>query len=101
MRCSAAILLLTAALCAQTTPPVASPLSPPPDTAAKDTIPPDTVVAEIDGKKLTAADIDKLLGVYPFALQQAVRSNPTRGLPQLYMLRFLADQAVKRGLDQQ
>ena len=102
MKFTAAIFLLTAVLCGQT-PPVAGPAPAPlsPQTNASITVPPDTVVAEIEGKKLTAADVDKLLGVYPFALQQAVRSNPTRGLPQLYMLRFLADQAVKRGLDQQ
>lgn len=102
MKFTAAIFLLTVVLCGQTPPaagPVPAPLSPQANASA--TVPPDTVVAEIEGKKLTAADVDKLLGVYPFALQQAVRSNPTRGLPQLYMLRFLADQAVKRGLDQQ
>ena len=91
------VTLFSVLLCAQT--PVPAP--PAPSSAAKDTIPPDTVVLEMEGKKLTAADVDRLLAVYPFAIQQAIRANPTRGLPQLFMLKYLADEAVKRGLDQQ
>ena len=91
------VTLFSVLLCAQT--PLPAP--PAPNTAPKDTIAPDTVVLEMEGKKLTAADVDRLLAIYPFAIQQAIRSNPSRGLPQLFMLKYLADEAVRKGLDQQ
>ena len=90
------VTLFAVLLCAQTPVP-----APAPNTAAKDTIAPDTVVLEMEGKKLTAADVDRLLAIYPFAIQQAIRANPARGLPQLFMLKYLADDAMKKGLDQQ
>ena len=90
-------IMFSVVLCAQT--PTPSP--PPANAAAKDTVAPDTVVLEMEGKKLTAADVDRVLAIYPFTIQQAIRSNPARGLPQLFMLKYLADEAVRKGLDQQ
>jgi parvulin-like peptidyl-prolyl isomerase len=62
---------------------------------------PDTVVVEVDGKKLTAADIDKLLANYPPQVQTAIRANPGRSLTQVLLFQHLRELAEKEGLDQQ
>ena len=80
------------------TPPIPNPVFAP---HAKTATPPDTVVAEIEGKKLTAADLDKLLSAYPPPIQQAMRANPARSLSQLLLFRHLAEMAEKEGLDKQ
>jgi peptidyl-prolyl cis-trans isomerase C len=72
------------------TPTVATP--PPP-------VPPDTVVAEVNGKKYTAADVDKLITMLPAQYQQMARSQPQM-LSQVFLMQRLADDAQKIGLDQ-
>jgi peptidyl-prolyl cis-trans isomerase C len=60
---------------------------------------PDTVVAEVKGKKYTAADLDRLIGMLPAQYQQAARSRP-QVLGQVFLMQRLADDAAKAGLDQ-
>src|SRR5579864_3206346 len=81
-------------------PAPASPSVPPPGfAAASQPIAPDTVVAEVDGKKLTAADIDKLLADFPAQVQTAIRANPQRSLTQLLLFEHLKELAEQEGLD--
>ncbi len=60
---------------------------------------PDTVVAEVNGKKYTAGDLDKLITMLPPQYQAAARSRPDL-LGQVFLMQKLADDAVKAGLDQ-
>jgi peptidyl-prolyl cis-trans isomerase C len=102
--------LLLASLCAQTpqpppkvTPGTPSPAAPTPPAAqapAAPAVSPDTVVVEIDGKKYTAAEVDKIIESVPAQYQPQVRANP-QALTQIFLMKRLADDAVKAGLDQQ
>ncbi len=60
---------------------------------------PDTVVAEVNGKKYTAADLDRLIDMLPAQYQQAARSRPQL-LGQVFLMQRLAEDAEKGGLDQ-
>jgi parvulin-like peptidyl-prolyl isomerase len=72
-----------------------APVTPPPPVA------PDTVVAEVDGRKITAAELDKLISAFPVANQQAIRAHPQQLLGQVFLMQRLADDAQKEGLDKQ
>ena len=61
---------------------------------------PDTVVAEVNGQKITAAEMDKIIGAFPAANQQALRQRP-QVLTQVFMMQKLAEDAEKAGLDKQ
>lgn len=73
--------------------PVPGATTPPPPLA------PDTVVAEVNGKKYTAADLDKIITMLPGQYQQAARSQPQL-LGQVFLMQKLAQDAEKAGLDQ-
>ena len=60
---------------------------------------PDTVVAEVNGRKYTAAELDKLIGMLPPQYQQAARSQPQM-LSQVFLMQKLAADAEEAGLDQ-
>lgn len=60
---------------------------------------PDTVVAEVNGKKFTAAEIDKMIAALPPQYQQAAHSQP-QILSQVFLMQRLAEDALKAGLDQ-
>lgn len=62
-------------------------------------IAPDTVVAEVNGKKYTAADLDKLIAMLPPQYQGVARMRPQM-LSQLFLMQKLAEDAQKAGLDQ-
>ena len=62
-------------------------------------LPPDTVVAEVNGKKYTAGDLDKMVTMLPSQYQQAARSQPQL-LSQVFLMQRLAEDAEKAGLDQ-
>ena len=81
---------------APATPPPPQPAIP----GAPPTVPPDAVVANIDGKKYTAAELDKLIAALPLQVQSRVRSDP-RALTQLLMFRELERMALAEKLDQQ
>jgi len=60
---------------------------------------PETVVAEVNGTKYTAAEIDKIIAMLPPQYQAVARSQPQM-LGQVFLMRRLADDATKAGLDQ-
>jgi len=62
-------------------------------------VPPDTVVAEVNGRKYTAAEMDKLIGMLPPQYQQVAHAQPQM-LNQLFLMQRLAEDAEKAGLDQ-
>jgi len=74
--------------------PQAAPVTPPPP------VPPDTVVVEVDGKKITAAELDKLIAGFPPNNQQALRARPQL-LSQVFLMQRLSEDAEKEGLDKQ
>ncbi len=74
------------------TPTVSAPAPTPPQVS------PDTVVAEVNGKKYTAAELDKLIDMLPAQYQQVARSRPQM-LSQVFLMQHLAEDAEKSGLD--
>jgi peptidyl-prolyl cis-trans isomerase C len=80
------------------TPAVKPPPQPSPTPTA--TIAPDSVVVEVDGQKLTAAELDKLIAGMPPQLQQTARSQP-QILSQFFFYKKLAEEAEKAGLEKQ
>jgi peptidyl-prolyl cis-trans isomerase C len=64
-------------------------------------VPPETVVAEVDGKKFTAAEVNKLMEGFPPQMQLAIKSDPKRALGYILMTRHLANEAEKAKLEQQ
>lgn len=64
-------------------------------------VPPSSVVAEVDGKKYTAAEVNKLIGDFPPQIQLAIKNDPRRALGLLLMTQHLASEAEKAKLDQQ
>jgi len=64
-------------------------------------ITPDTIVATIDGKKLTARDVQKLVGALPPQNQQHFASDPKEFLRQRVLLEKLSAMAEQKKLDQQ
>lgn len=107
MRSFAVILLFLPLLGAQTPPPVqvapGTPAvgSPAPSASAPSApVSPDTPVVEVNGKKYTAAEIDKIMASLPPQVQQAVRAQP-QSLGQLFLMYHLMEDAEKAGLDKQ
>jgi peptidyl-prolyl cis-trans isomerase C len=81
------------------TPAVKAPPQAPP-AAAPAPVAPDSVVIEVDGQKMTAAELDKLIGGLPPQLQQTARAQP-QILSQLFLYKKLAEEAEKAGLEKQ
>jgi parvulin-like peptidyl-prolyl isomerase len=75
-------------------PPQVAPVTPPPPVS------PDTVVVEVDGRKVTAAELDKIIAGFPPNNQQAIRARPQL-LSQVFLMQRLAEDAEKAGLDKQ
>jgi peptidyl-prolyl cis-trans isomerase C len=71
----------------------------PPAATPPPAVSPDTVVATVNGKKYTAADLDRLIAMLPTQYQQAARSRPEL-LGQVFLMQRLAEDAEKAGLDQ-
>src|ERR1700680_4880913 len=69
-------------------------------TPAAPSVPPDTVVLEVAGKKYTAAELDKLIAALPPQVQQNAHTQP-QILNQLFLMKRLAEDAEKAGLDKQ
>jgi peptidyl-prolyl cis-trans isomerase C len=66
--------------------------------APQTTISPDTVVAEVNGKKYTAAEMDQVLDMLPAQYQTVARAQPQM-LSQVFLMQRLATDAEKAGLD--
>ena len=99
-----ACLFASAALLAQTSPQPAAPKPGQPAQAAPPaasllTLPPNTLVATIDGQKVLAGDIQVILRALAPAQQEASLKNPRAFLEQLGLMRRLAAMAEKTGLD--
>jgi peptidyl-prolyl cis-trans isomerase C len=75
-------------------PPQVAPATPPPPVS------PDTVVVEVDGRKVTAGELDKIIAGFPANNQQAIRARPQL-LSQVFLMQRLAEDAEKAGLDKQ
>ena len=78
----------------------------PPGTAAQAAPPakpvsPDTVVARVNGKPMTAGDVDKLLGDMTVQVQRAIAQSPDRFLQQLLFFEDLEKRAAEEGLEKQ
>ena len=58
------------------------------------------MVVEVDGKKITAAEMDKIIATFPPANQQTLRSRPQL-LGQVFLMQRLSEDAQKAGLDKQ
>jgi peptidyl-prolyl cis-trans isomerase C len=73
----------------------------PPSAAAapQPALSPDTVVAEVNGTKYTAGELDKMISILPAQYQQAAHSQ-TQILSQVFLMQRLAEDGAKAGLDQ-
>jgi peptidyl-prolyl cis-trans isomerase C len=78
------------------TPAIAAPSASP---APQPPISPDTVVAEVNGEKYTASEIDKMIAILPAQYQQAAHSQ-SQILSQVFLMQRLAEDGAKAGLDQ-
>ena len=74
--------------------------APPAPATAAPPVAPDTVVLESNGKRYTAAEIDKIIAALPPQIQQNARMQP-QVLGQLFLYEQLAQDAAKDGLDKQ
>lgn len=61
-------------------------------------VPDDAVVAKVDGMPVTAGEVRKSLMIMPKEFVQLFNQNPKYAVQQLYMLRFLADEAERTKL---
>jgi len=82
------------------TPSVKGPGEAPPTATPPPPVAPDTVVIEVDGKKITAAELDKIISGLPIPDQQAIRARP-QALSQVFLMQRLVEDAEKAGLDKQ
>jgi parvulin-like peptidyl-prolyl isomerase len=64
-------------------------------------VPDDTVVANVDGKDVTAGEIRRSLAFMPSEFVQLFQQNPKYAVQQLFMLRHLSDEAEKAKLGEQ
>lgn len=80
------------------TPGAPSQAAPPAASAAP--LAPDTVVVEVAGKKYTKAEIDAIIDMLPPQVQQPVRMQPQM-LSQIFLIKRMADDGAKAGLDKQ
>src|SRR5579864_1182654 len=69
-------------------------ISPPPG------VPPETVVAKIDGKDVTAGDVRKILEITP-GFKGPFQQNPSMALGDYFIRRYLAGEAEKAKLEEQ
>lgn len=89
-RSSALVVFACVSLSAQTAPVPAAP-----------GVPASTVVLKIDGKELTAGELREMLANLPADFAKFYQQNPKNAIEQLYVMRYLAQEAQKEKLDQQ
>ncbi len=61
----------------------------------------DTVVAKVDGKNLTAGEVRAALANMPPEFGQLYRQNPQVAIQQMYVMRYLAEEAEKAKLGEE
>jgi hypothetical protein len=64
-------------------------------------VPDIAVVATVDGKDVTAGEVRQSIAVMPNEFLQLFQQNPKYAVQQLFMLRYLADEAEKAKLGEQ
>ena len=64
-------------------------------------VPDNTVVASVDGKDVTAGEIRQSMAFMPNEFIQLFQQNPKYAVQQLFMLRYLSDEAEKAKLAEQ
>lgn len=64
-------------------------------------VPDDTVVASVDGKDVTAGEIRRSMQFMPNEFVQLFQQNPKYAVQQLFMLRYLSEEAEKQKLGEQ
>ena len=64
-------------------------------------VPDDAVVANVDGKDVTAGEIRQSMAFMPDEFVQLFQTNPKYAVQQLFMLRYLSDEAEKAKLGEQ
>src|SRR5687768_10081498 len=89
------VFIVATSVSGQTPPPAAPPITVPPQVS------PDTVVATVDGVKLTAGEVDKLVAALPPQLQQGVGRDRRQFLQQWALFKRISEMAVQNKLDQQ
>lgn len=100
MRSGLVALMVATAVCAQTQTAPGGSAKPPAAAAASAAVtPPDTVVAKIDGKNYTAAEVNALVDQFPPQVRGAFANNPIRTLNFIFMLQHLSKQAEFENLD--
>ena len=77
-------------------PPQLAPGTPAPAPPAP--VSPDSVVLMVDGKKITAAEMDKFFAELPPQVLQAVKGRP-ESLSQIFLMKRLLEDAEKAGID--
>ena len=70
-------------------------------TAIGQVVPPDAVVAKVDGKDVTAADIRKIFDNAPPQLLQVFHTNPQVAIQDVYVIQYLGAEAEKLKLAEQ
>jgi parvulin-like peptidyl-prolyl isomerase len=83
------------------TPAPAAPAEPTKAPAPKPEVAPDTVVASVEGKSLTAAEVDKLIAGLPPQLQQNVQKDRRQFLQQWALFKKISKMAEASKLDEQ
>ena len=61
-------------------------------------VPDDAVVAKVDGMPVTAGEIRKSLTIMPKEFVQLFNQNPKYAVQQLFMLRYLSEEAERTKL---
>jgi len=61
-------------------------------------VPPNKVVARIDGRDITAADVKAALETMPPEFGNLYQQNPTVALQQMFLMKYLASEADKKKL---
>ena len=65
------------------------------------TVAPETVVAKVDGKEVTAADIQQALATMPPQFVQLFNQNPKAAVQQMFLMKYLAEEGEKLKLAEQ
>ena len=90
MKTHAIFALFAATLCAQAPAPSSAPGAPPGPSPVG--IAPDTVVAKVDGRDVTAGEVKQLETIDP-QFAQAYKQNPALTIRDYFAIRFLSEEA--------
>src|SRR2546421_13064958 len=86
--------LISAAVACAQTPAPPNPPNPP-------EMPPDTVLASWEGRKITYAEMQKLMSILPPQMRQNAMRDRKAFLKQYFLMQHLSEMALKAKLDEQ